>query len=353
MKPIAFLFPPHSETYFGLNVFGRQLLQALQGLAGAPEILSWPPDDLRRKVEPWRFWADRFARPVFPRGCGVYHILAQGSADVMRYVPARRTIVTCHDLSQLRMKRPRLREARRWVNYGFFRYATGFMRRARVVVADSEAARRDAVELAGVPRGRVRVIPLGVDDEFFGTRPARGSKTRRLLHVGGCGPNKNIDGLLRILDRVRRRLPDVELVKAGAPLTPEQQRSARDLGVADRIRHVGRVERRELPGIFRDADLLIYPSLHEGFCLPVAEAMASGLPVIASKAGSIPEVAGSAAVLLPADEEDRWSEEVVRILSDDAVARRLSEEGGRRAQMFRWRNTAEAYLRVYREVAEA
>jgi alpha-1,3-rhamnosyl/mannosyltransferase len=143
---------------------------------------------------------------------------------------------------------------------------------------------------------------------------------------------------------------DLFLLRVGGAFTRKQQRLARQLRIEARIRHLGYVPSKQLPLIYRCAELLLFPSLDEGFGFPVLEAMASGLPVVASQRGALPEVAGQAALLADPSHPTALADRVRDLLKDSALRSQLKEAGRRRARQFTWDSTARKTLEVYRRV---
>jgi glycosyltransferase involved in cell wall biosynthesis len=275
--------------------------------------------------------------------------------------PAAR-VTTLHDVIPLLFPdhAPKSRKARVFPLYRRLMVEVG--RRSDRILTDSEASRRDILRCLRIPpadEGKVRAIHLGV-----GERPPAGAapraaaprgpnEPRRLLYVGRMDPYKNVAGLIRMLDALRKmdRWP-VSLVIAGSPddRYPELRGLPARLGVADRVRWTGYLSDEQLLAAYREADVLVHASLYEGFGLQVLEAMALGLPVVASDRGSIPEVAGDAALLANPEDPAAFAEAVRRVLDDPALAAALSAKGLARAARFRWSDTAAATLRVYEEL---
>jgi len=271
---------------------------------------------------------------------------------------ARRTpvVLTVHDLTLLRLPEVGTAALRRSV-----RRAAAEAGAARLVIADSEATRRDLIELAGVAPAAIRVVPLGVGAEF---RPqpvaaARAAVTTRfgltepyLLHLGTVEPRKNLPLLVEACARLWRegRLTH-RLVLAGPPGwgSAALEASIARHGVGDRVRRLGRVADAERPALYGAADAVLIPSVYEGFGLPLLEAMACGAPAVASDAGALPEVAGDAALLLDPRDAQAWAEAIAALLGDPALAARLRTAGPPRAAAFTWARCARETLAVYRE----
>jgi len=235
------------------------------------------------------------------------------------------------------------------------------VRSARIVVCPSEATRRSLQGRFRTPPDRCRVIPLGVDPVFGATVPpseqARLRQSLRLpdrfiLQVGTVSPRKNFVGTLRALAAIpaTERVPLVVAGEFGWKFEPVL-RAVHDLDLTRWVRFLGHVRSGDLPALYQLASLFVFPSLDEGFGLPILEAFAAGTPVVAADAGAIPEVAGDAAWLVPAEDVAAFASAMQRLLTDGERRAHLAEQGRRRAAGFTWRATAQAYITVYREAA--
>ena len=143
---------------------------------------------------------------------------------------------------------------------------------------------------------------------------------------------------------------DLKLLRVGNPFTPEQERLIDRLGIRDRIVSLGIVPADRLPDVYRSAELLLLPSLDEGFGFPALEAMASGLPVVASNRGALPEVIGKAGVLVDPADCAAMAKAVESVLTQPGRRQELREAGAQRARQFTWEKTALETLAVYREI---
>jgi len=241
--------------------------------------------------------------------------------------------------------------------------ARGLARGGRLI-AVSECTRRDAVRLIGVPEAEIDVVHPAVSARFRpAPAPAVEAVRRRLgldqpyvLTVGTLEPRKNLAGLIAAFGLLPERLRGERLlVAAGGPgwgsLRVEEL--AASAGVADRFRRLDRVADEDLPALCSGAELFAYPSFYEGFGLPPLEAMACGAPVVASRAGALPEVVGEAGVLVDPHDPASIRDGLASLLDDPARRRRLAEAGLARAATFSWERTARETLAVYGRAAAA
>lgn len=271
-----------------------------------------------------------------------------------------RCAVTLHDLIPLVLPdhAPRSRKRRLFPLYRGLMHAIAA--RADAILTVSAASRADIVRLLTGARGagRVRVIPNGVDPRFQPAGPGAPAAPgpRRILYVGRADPYKNLVVLVDAFAELRRRgHADLELVLAGSPdpRYPEAGRRAAALGVDAHVRWTGYLDPADLLAQYRQAAVLAHPSSYEGFGLQVVEAMACGTPVVCTRAASLPEVAGDAALFAETGDAASLAAQLHRVLTDPTLAGQLRARGLEQARRFSWRRAAEATLAVYRELAAA
>ena len=229
-------------------------------------------------------------------------------------------------------------------------------REASLIIADSEATKQDIIELLGIEQERIRVVHLA-SGQIFGKFKAQSSKFKvdeidrikkkygiegeYLLSVGTMEPRKNLKRVMAAFAEIRNPKSEIRnLVVVGRAGWGEQVMPAKG------VKFLGVVPERDLPGLYGGAMALIYPSLYEGFGLPILEAMTSGCPVVTSDKGSLKEVAGNAAVLV-----DPENEESIAMGIEEAVEKRSvwTAKGLAQAAKFSWEKAARETLRVYEE----
>jgi glycosyltransferase involved in cell wall biosynthesis len=223
-------------------------------------------------------------------------------------------------------------------------------RRADEVLTLSEHSREQIVERLGISADRVTAIPCAVDHDRFSPMPDEhdqdlGLPARYVLYPANLWPHKNHARLLRALARVD--LADLHVVLTG-------QTYGRPLPapVSERVRHLGHVPFEQLPALYRRATATVFPSLFEGFGMPLVEAMACGCPVAASDRGVVAETCGGAALLFDPEDEEAIADAIRRIVEDGALRERLRADGLARATHFRWDDVAARHLEIYRRAYE-
>ncbi len=329
-----------------LLVEAQQPPPALAALAGQRVQLVPMTTKLRSPADQW-------ALPLLLRRLrpDIYH----ASYYAIPVALPGRVVVTIYDLI------PRLFPAY-WPNpvmrYTINAWTAYAARRADRVVACSESTARDIARLLPGAARKVRVARLGVAARaaaaWEATGPTDASGAPYLLYVGSNKPHKNLPRLAAAFARaVRETDTPANLVIAGAwdDRYPEAVDAVRRHELAARVRFEHRPSDERLDRLYADARGFVFPSLYEGFGLPVLEAMAAGLPVATSARGSLGEVAGDAALLFDPTDEEAISVALRRLLRDDALCATLAAAGRERAQLFPWSRTATETRAVYADLA--
>lgn len=279
---------------------------------------------------------------------GLLHSLATTSPARGRF----RRVVTVHDLIYARLPQAhsgmRARGMRVLVPLG--------VRHAHRVIADSHSTRDDLIELLHVAPAQIDVAPLGLGAVRRGRALDEGATRARfqlgdrrvVLSLSAKRPHKNLTALIGALAAIApERRPVLVLPGYRTRHEDELRACAQRLGVSGDVRFEGWVSAEELEGLWGVADVFLYPSLYEGFGLPVLEAMARGVPVACARASSLPEVAGDAALLFDPRSEPAIAGAIERLLGDAALADDLRARGLRRARLFTWQRTARLTLGSY------
>jgi glycosyltransferase involved in cell wall biosynthesis len=304
----------------------------------------------------------------------IQKIAAQEGAQIIHFpynwsFPAKKTVptvLTVHDVIPFTF-----REAQ-GLYTNLVKYKPG-MRKAcglnDMIATVSEFSRQDISRKVGVPLKKIRVIHNGLRkpnphdgkvEEALRKRLDLGD--RFILNVGGIHERKNVPRLIRSFSLLathsgyKGKLVITGKV-SGAPYQEKMKRicdgAVADTGMMDKVLFTSYVSEPELDELFRMADLLIYPSLYEGFGIPVIEAMNAGLPVITSNSSALPEVAGGAALLADPEDTDDMTRKMEQLLSDESLKKELIKKGKERCSSFTWEKTAHEYLALYQEAISA
>ncbi len=328
----------------------RERLVAIQSRVAAPHTGPRTIAAMGRTLVRDLWWhqagVERAARHA---GADLLHLPA-AVGPIRGRLPA---VVTIHDLSVLHAPH----DFRPW----FRNYARVVIprlaRRVARVITVSEATRRDVLEHLRLPEDRVIAVPNGVAiNHGHGTPGPYQLPPRYVLAVGTLQPRKNLIRLFQAIRLLAERpaTRDIVLVHAGGYgwLANDVLRAAQAPELRGRVRLLGYVAHEHLACLYARARVLAYPSLFEGFGLPVLEAMASGCPVVTSDRSSLPEVAGDAAVLVDPDSIEAIAEGIRRVWEDDALVRDLGARGRARAQLFSWERTARLTAEVYASILQ-
>ena len=233
---------------------------------------------------------------------------------------------------------------------------------AGVIITPSQTVRRDVIDRLGVPEERVVTIPdaagpqyIPVEDESILDRLRQQYQlpSRYILSIGSLEPGKNRGRLIQAYAGLEGAGVDCPLVVAGRPAWRYEgdYEQVRRLGLQDQVRFLGYVPDGDLPALYSGATLLAFPSLYEGFGLPVLEAMSCGTPVVTANVAGTAEIAGDAALLVDPRNVGALAEAMGRLLSDDALRTDLRARGLERAKQFSWQRTARETLSVYESAA--
>jgi glycosyltransferase involved in cell wall biosynthesis len=269
-------------------------------------------------------------------------------------------VVTLHDVMPVMLPRMFPRK-HRWVVTAAL---TRVCRQADVVIVPSQAVQRDVLEHLGVPEERLMVIAEGCEARFSAAvEPARLEQVRTtyglpasyVLFVGTLEPRKNLTSLLHAFAQLRHRTqidPTVQLVVAGARSWRDAAiyRTIKALGLEEAVCLPGFIGDADLPDLYRGAALFVFPSLYEGFGLPILEAMGCGVPVIASNTSAMPEVAGDAALLVDPHDAEALATAMAALLHDTTLRERQRARGLQRVRSFTWDLAARKTFEVYRSL---
>jgi glycosyltransferase involved in cell wall biosynthesis len=348
----------------GVRRYARELLQAIVALRDDVEVVALGGD--RGAVPDGVGYVEEPAHPPTNLGwslVGLPQAARRADLDVL-HAPAYTAplwgtspvVLTIHDVSYARHPDwyPYRRDA---VRRAFYRRSA---HRARLVLTDSEFSASEIIAAYGIPRERITVVPLGVDGRFSRGSPAGHCELPQeisgpfVLHVGDLHERRNLHTAVDAVLAARRHFGGasaVSLVLAGVDrgVGDALCAIAAHADVPEAVIRLGPVSEELLVSLYRCAAALVYPSLYEGFGLPIVEAMACGTPVIASRAASIPEVVGDAGILLDPMDSAAWADAIVTVVNDDDRTAELRSKGLARATEFTWARTARLTVDAYRK----
>ena len=325
----------------GIGVYANGVLQALLGL---PHVLIPGGEEGTAQQRLKRLSWTQFEMPRLAKRHGASLIFTPAPEGYLgsQVIPQ---VVMVHDL------RPISYPERSLQSMYFRAFVPPLLRKARHVLTNSRFTARQIQRCTGLSAEKITVIPLGYETEVFRPAPLSLESKERpyLLNVGQAYPHKNLKRLIHAFAQVVQHQPCVRLVLAGKPHANESrqlQLLVAELGLQHRVEFRPYVPYTELPDLYRGALALVYPSLYEGFGLPVLEAMACGTPVITSEGSGTEEVAGDAALLVDPVDVDALRSAILDIIYQQALRDQCRIKGLQRASQFNWEATGVATRNV-------
>jgi glycosyltransferase involved in cell wall biosynthesis len=365
-------YTPAIQQHAGIGRYADELVRALlaaypdetwqlfyvdpERRTPAPPLDALPRTALRQSNKPWRLRV--LLSTYFRRGqdqtigpTEIFH----ATDHLLPHLSHARSVFTLHDLTALIFPTTHTQLNRRFLQL----MLPHFLHDATLVVADSASTQRDAQRLYHLPAERIRVVHLGVDPHFQPVAPPIQDEVREryrlpdrfILSVGTIEPRKNLIVLLEAYQALHQQDPEIQLVIAGGRGWHSEPffDKLRTLGPEESVKLLGRVPDEDLPALYSLAEDFAFPSLYEGFGLPVLEAMACGAPVICSNTSSLPEVAGAAAIQIAPTDVAAWTHALKQLSADAALRASLRERGLKQAARFSWETTARQTYAVYQE----
>jgi glycosyltransferase involved in cell wall biosynthesis len=335
-------FPNRNQA--GSGVYARELLAELErrddltistiaaaGRGGLPTTMAWLTSGARRAAA----------------GSQVVHC----PAYVAPWRTNSRLVMTVHDTTTQRFPEDHTLEWRAYTRF----FLPERARSAARVITGTESTRRDIVNDLGVPAERVSVTPYGISPLFaLPTRPLRPvADPACLLFPGAPGKRKNLELVISAMAKAPAgsKLKRARLAISGASSAqfPRHRALIESMGVTERVDWRGRVPVESMPALMSECDVLVYPSLYEGFGFPPLEAMLAGMPVVASNAASLPELLGDAALLVDPNDTAGFIGAVEAVLSQDNLRSELIAKGRARTARYSWSRCADLTVEVYRQ----
>jgi glycosyltransferase involved in cell wall biosynthesis len=335
-------FPNRNQA--GSGVYARELLTQLEcrddltistiaaaGRGGLPTTLAWLTSGARRAAA----------------GSQVVHC----PAFVAPWRVSSRLVLTVHDTTTHKFPEDHTLEWRAYTNL----FLPERARSAARVITGTESTRRDIVNDLGVPEERVTVTPYGISPRFaLPTRPLRPvGDPAYLLFPGAPSKRKNLELVISAMAKAPAgsKLKRARLAISGASPDrfPHHRALIESMGLGERVDWRGQVPAESMPALMSECDVLVYPSLYEGFGFPPLEAMLAGTPVVASNAASLPELLGDSALLVDPSDTAGFIGAVEAVLNQDHLRSELVAKGRARAARYSWSRCADLTVEVYRQ----
>ncbi len=296
---------------------------------------------------------------IIPDNYDVYHTT---NPFLIKTVAGKyNSIVTIHDMGLFEL--PEHRFLKSCSPYNFFSYIHRKVLKDNIlsvkkIITISDYTREKIIEILGVKEGDIEVIYHGVSPAF---KPMDKEECRKklnidedkkvILYVGTEHPKKNVGTLIKSVYEIKKEIKDILLARAGV-CSNSSRHKINKLKLGNNVKYFDNLGDSELPLLYNAADVFVFPSVYEGFGMPLLEAMACNVPVIAANATCFPEIVKDAGILFDPLNTEELSKALIRVLGDKEISDDLIQKGSRRVRNFSWKETAEKTLKVYREVYE-
>jgi glycosyltransferase involved in cell wall biosynthesis len=356
---------------FSIDIYSENLISGLKKVRPNWEIIELVPRAFDRtnssfsyRVQKYyeRFWG--YPRLVSKQISSVdlFHVVEPCDGHIVYWLKnkGKPIVVTCHDLinfsfpdnTKSSTQLPQLSD-------NAWKYSVKGMKYADRIISVSAATAKDTTQILNIAPELINVVPNGVES-IFQPLPKEQVKSLRdrwessstfcLLNVGTNHPRKNISNILQALAILKEMNLSFQFWKVGADFTVEQQQFIQNHNLTSNIKYLGKPDKLTLCEIYNAADLLLAPSLYEGFGITILEAMACGTPVITGEVSAMPEVVGDAGVLVDPKDAKAIANAVNRLQKDSLYYQQLSKKSLERVKLFTWEQTAEKVAEVYEKL---
>ncbi|MBF2016557.1 MAG: glycosyltransferase family 4 protein [Rivularia sp. T60_A2020_040] len=357
---------------FSMDVYADGVISGLKKIRPNWEIVELVPHPIDRhssslflRIKKYyeRFW--NFPRLVEYQKADIFHIIDHSEGHIVNWLKKadKPVVVTCHDLIncfygdnlQGSVKIP-------FLSNGMWLKSVKAMRNANHVVTVSSVTAKDTNKILNIESEHISVVPNAVESIFqvlsknqaesFRQKHQVSSETLCLVNVGSNHPRKNISTILKVVKILKEKNLPIKFWKAGADFTDDDKKFIETQSLENEVSYIGQPEKATLVEIYNAADILIAPSLHEGFGITLLEAMACGTPVITSNVSAMPEVVGDAGILVEPTNSQEIANAVEKLYQDAVYRQKLIAMGIERAKLFTWEATAEQIAKIYEKFAK-
>jgi glycosyltransferase involved in cell wall biosynthesis len=352
-----------------MDVYADNLVSELKAIHPNWEIIEIAPESWSKTTAQWRsgtglrkyyerLWRHPYA--VQKLDGDIFHIIDHSNAHVAYWLKKKsgKVVITCHDLVQF-VYPEILKDQARFPAFSMesWKYSVRGMKYADHIIAVSSNTAQDIIRMLPIPLEKIAVVPNGVESYFRPLPEAEITAIKKryeespevfcLLNVGSNHQRKNIPTILKTLVMLRDRGVTVKLWKVGEEFNTEQKSLIHAYNLESMITFMGNPDRTTLLGLYNAADVLLAPSLYEGFGLTILEAMACGTPVISANVSSLPEVVGDAAILVEPLNVEAISNAVCSLQKDATLRQSYIEKGLIRAKLFSWARSTTQVAQIY------
>ena len=357
---------------FSMDVYADGIVSGLKTVRPSWEIIELTPNPIDRssrslflRIQKFyeRFW--RFPKKISQQKADIFHIIDHSEGHIVNWLKKvdKPVVVTCHDLIncfygdnlQGSVKLP-------FISNSMWLKSVQAMQNANHVVTVSSVTAKDTNKILNIDAKHISVVPNAVEP-IFQVLPKNQAESFRqkngilpeticLLNVGSNHPRKNISTILKAVKILKENGLPVKFWKAGSDFTHDDKTFIETQSLESEVSYIGQPEKSTLVEIYNAADVLVAPSLHEGFGITLLEAMACGTPVITSNVSAMPEVAGDAGILVEPTNSQGIAEAVEKVYKDAVYRQELVDKGLARVKSFTWEKTAEQIAQIYEQLLQ-
>ncbi|MEA5598356.1 glycosyltransferase family 1 protein [Rivularia sp. UHCC 0363] len=352
---------------YSMDVYADALVNGLKTVRPDWEIIELAPeqqqlhgntlfDGLSKYYQ--RYW--NYPQNIKKQDVDIFHVIDHSDGHLVYWLKntGKPTIVTCHDLVNfIHPENARTQAQIASVSMAAWKWSVKGLRKANHIISVSSHTAKDVVQILNVQPEGLTVVPNGVDSVFrpfpkpelevFRQQHQVSPEKICLLNVGSNQPRKNFITVLRVLEALKSKGMPIHLLRTGPKLTEDFEAFIHKHNLSDCITDFGRPDKATLVKIYNTADILLSPSLYEGFGITILEAMACGKPVITSNVTSLPEVVSDAGILVNPMDVKAMVEAVSQLQNDVKFRQTLIDKGLDRVKLFTWEQTAEQVAKVY------
>lgn len=360
-----------AKASFSMDVYADGIVQGLKAVRPHWEIVELMPTHSPNRKKAgigsgiWKYY-DRywhFPAWVTQQSADVFHVIDHSDGHIARWLKkaGKPVVVTCHDLINFVAPENVQEQAQMpLISMTAWKFAVRGLQSADRIVTVSSHTAKDVTRWLDIAPGKITVVPNAVEAGFQRLNQADIDRVRQqwgvspetfcLLNVGSSHPRKNIGTVLEAVRQLKVQKVPVHFCKAGADFAPEQKKFIQTHQLQTHITYLGKPDRQTLIQSYNAADVLVAPSLYEGFGMTILEAMSCGIPVITSNVTSLPEVAGDAAVLVAPTDVQAIVTAVSQIQHDSEYRQLLRQRGWERVKAFTWESAAEKIAHLYEKL---
>lgn len=349
---------------FSMDIYANGLIAGLKIVRPDWKIMAIAPVPLSRSSRSWqtrlhkyyeRFW--KFPRTVHQQTTDIVHIIDHSDGHIAYTSKNQPTVITCHDLINYFYPQNLQGSVQiPWISNALWRRSIHGMKQANHIITVSQQTAHDVTQILDIPPAKITVVPnatsgfhplFPLEREVLRQQHKLSPHTTCLLNVGSNHPRKNITTILQVIQHLKTKQIPIQFWKVGADFTPEQQAWIQAHDLQSSVTYLGKPDQPTLMQLYNAADMLLAPSIHEGFGITLLEAMACGTPIITANTSAMPEVVGDAGVLIDPLNVEAIAAAILHLRQDNTYRQTLIQKGLERVKAFTWEAVAEAIAQVY------